>query len=467
MVENFTTKGIWWIPSKPNKKLPGILSYDPFFGAKLEIIGGSFEEINELQNIKRFEIICGFAGAAKFTLRDCITESFSIQSPGTLTITYLANIVFKGFTFEKPSDIMFNKVKLDYNYLLSWANQSNLEKIFIDNENSIEENFEGIKRIKSSPIEIMIASEKLKISLVSPVSIKANLKRGDEITLKTETYLEIEPTEKTSFEEFIKIAEKLQRFLTLAIDRPIQIIKFRGEIKNEKDKVIEEAEVFLPLQKDLLKDDDFVHPSFMPFSLEMISDRFSIILNKWFEKYELLNPIYDLYFAIRFNPAMYIELKFLNFIICIESYHRRIYDGTYLPDQEFQEFVDLVKKAITDSNDEDYHDFIQDFIQSLEYENELSLRKRLKLLINKHDDIYCRFIKNKGEFISSVVSTRNYRIHLDERLKKYAVKNSEELFEMNLKLNLLLDVCIYSELDFGNKEIKKILDQRYEYRTIN
>ena len=34
---NFEYKGIWWFPSKPSKKLPGILKYSPLDGIELSI----------------------------------------------------------------------------------------------------------------------------------------------------------------------------------------------------------------------------------------------------------------------------------------------------------------------------------------------------------------------------------------------------------------------------------------------
>lgn len=463
MYESFTLKGIWWLPNKPEKKLTGILTIDPYSFAKLEVFG-AFEEITEInKQVNTFEIINGVAGF-KVTLYDCITSSNTFQAPGTLISTYFVNVVFSGHIFEKFSDIMFYRINLELSFLSTWANFSSLRRVKAQNDVDYR-----VEVVRIPPIITSIGNSDLNISLVPSVSGSINKKNDLEISLTQKTFLEIESGKEIHFENFLKISEKLQQFFTLAIDRPIQILEMKGYIQNQDDNEKKNnivVEVFLPKQKELLIKDDFVHPSMMPFSLDAISERFSIILNKWFEKYEILSPMFNFFFAIRFNPGMNIEHKFLNLIVCIESYHRRVYGGNYLSETEYEQFVEIIKKSIPTDGDQNYLDFTENFIKSLDYKNELSLRRRLKAILSKNEEITSEYIKNKRKFIDNVVNTRNYFVHLDKKLEKSAVTDYQNLSIINLKLNFIVDFCLYTELEFGIEEIKKIFNQRNEYKEL-
>ena len=195
-----------------------------------------------------------------------------------------------------------------------------------------------------------------------------------------------------------------------------------------------------------------------------ISGRFDSFLRNWFEKVDLLEPIYDLYFGTLYNPRMYSEQKFLSLVQAIESFHQRIHGGEYMSVEEYEPVYDALVNAIPDWVSSDLKYRLKEY---LKYGREFSLRKRMKDIIYIYQANTDRFIGNKNAFIEKVVDTRNYQTHHDEDLKERAA-GGEELDRLTQKLKVLLEVCLLTELGFSSEEIKGLFSRnsRYQYESI-
>jgi hypothetical protein len=459
MFENFETRGVWWLPSDSNKKIHGRLIYDRFSGAILEL-NGSFEPITEINKLHEYDIINGLAGS-EITLFKCWDKGHQIQFPGTLNSQYYANCLFKGKIFTNSSEIKFKEASINYHLLNTWINLSGI-KVTPDGKTN---NFK-IETHTIDPILVDI-NENVTLSLTFPISIYMNTKDGIEYTIKQNASFYIESKNEIPFEEFLKISFIFQQFLSLCTNEPIQIIEFIGEVSVADEGIDKKpVEYFGRIQSDILKKIEGKHPNEMPVSLDIIKDRLNIILQNWYAKYELLKDVFSLYFALQYNPKMYVEHKFLNLIYCLESYHRRKFDGQYLSEVNYQLFKETMIASIPDISDENYSDFKQGYIQSFEYGNELKLRKRLKLLIKECEPVINKYIKNNRKFIDIVINTRNYRTHFDKKIEHLAISKSREFYVINLQLKLLVEVCIFKELGFDLSEIEAILSKNREYQEI-
>ena len=56
MIEELEIKGLWWLPEKPDLKLPGTLTFSPYKGLSLEV-QGSFKERGEMHKFLIPDII--------------------------------------------------------------------------------------------------------------------------------------------------------------------------------------------------------------------------------------------------------------------------------------------------------------------------------------------------------------------------------------------------------------------------
>ena len=155
---------------------------------------------------------------------------------------------------------------------------------------------------------------------------------------------------------------------------------------------------------------------------------------------------------------MYLQHRFLSLIQAIESFHQRIYKGEYLSDDDYNGVYKALVNAIPDID----IDIKKSLENRLKYGNEYSLRKRLKEIFGKYQEILNGFIENKNSFIEKVVDTRNYLTHYDKDLKELAV-SGEALYSLTQKLKILLETCLLSELGFSLEEIKGLFLRNRRY----
>ena len=118
---------------------------------------------------------------------------------------------------------------------------------------------------------------------------------------------------------------------------PISVtgISDKNKKANHNDK-----EIFLPVEilysaawwpKELSKK----HSTSMLFTLNAIQDDFGPYLCKWIESYELLEPAINLYFSVLYNPHIYAEVKFLSMAQAVETYHRRVFGGSFQDNDQY------------------------------------------------------------------------------------------------------------------------------------
>ena len=288
-------------------------------------------------------------------------------------------------------------------------------------------------------------------------------KDGATIALEQKAFFEIETRIETHFEDILETAYKLAQFLTLAINEPIQILAFTAKIDPDNKDERTGIDIFLIIRRELIKEDTLIHPLQMPLSLGSISGRFDEILRNWFEKCVLLRPIFNLYFALSYNDKMYRENIFLNLISCLESYHRRRFGGAYLSEKNYSEFKKKTIESMPVIDDEKYSDFKTKFIAGLEYGNEISLRKRLSFILLDNNSIISKYIECQDQFIEKAVATRNYLTHYDKKLEKEALSDIREFYDFNLKLKMLVEICIFKELGLNSDEIEKIFSRNRHY----
>jgi hypothetical protein len=145
---------------------------------------------------------------------------------------------------------------------------------------------------------------------------------------------------------------------------------------------------------------------------------------------------------------MFLEVQFLLIIYALEAYHRRTTKNQELPIEEHNQRI----ASILGSCPSEYREWLH---QKLEYTNEPRLRRRIKELISKYEQVFMSYVDNIGAFVDKIVNTRNYFTHYDSSLKNSAMTDPNKLREMTDKLMGLLEVCLFTEISTVY-EIKRI-----------
>jgi len=454
MIEEFEYKGIWWLPHKPKEQVSGTFKFTPNEGAVLDLIG-SFKDITGMNKMLEPEIILGISSDGKnITLHNCFETKSNLNFPGLLTSSFYANIAFVGAHFQKTEDIKFKSLSVHYLYLDEWFNVSGFDIQHLFDEKEVV-----IRYKLAEPIQAAIDDYKILLDVRATGPTHSIVQK--EASIKQRTYIRVEPSGEKSFDEYLNIMYRIQNFLSLGIMEPVYPLVVEGitEVNKEmiNDKTYNPPVKIYYRVSDIPKAPKTLLPFDMLFTFKDISDRFEVFLRNWFEKADLLEPVYNLHFGTLYNPRMYLEHRFLSLLQAIESYHRRTMKNFELPEEQHKNRIVEILNAVSHGH--------KDWLKNkLAYSNEPNLRRRLKEILEKFADVLNKFIPDKDFFIHKVVTTRNYLTHYDETLKEQSAEG-KELYHFTQKLKILLEICLLKELGFTSENIKSLIsrNRRYQY----
>jgi len=451
----FEYKGIWWLPSKPKEQVSGTLRFSPDEGAILDLIG-SFKDIQDFNQILNPEVILGVSSDGKnITLYKCFETTSGVSLPGFLTSSFYASVVFVDVHFEKTEDVKFESLSIHYSHLDDWANISGFD---IPRRLSDKKEF-LIKYKWPESVQVTI-SDDLKISIVVQVDFPAISVVQKEACIKQKTFIKIEPSKAKPLEQYWNIMYHTQNFLSLGVMEPVHPLAIKGI--TEAHKIIVENKTYyspisifykVPAISLVFKP---IMPLYMLFTFKDISENFEVFLRNWFEKAEMLKPVYDLYFGTLYNPHMYLQHKFLSLVHAIESYHRRTVKNCELPEDKHQKRVTEILDVVPSN----YRRWLE---WKLKYSNEPPLRQRLEDILGAHSEVLDAFMGDMSSFVDKTVDTRNYLTHYDPTLKERSA-DGEELYRLTQKLKALLEICLLKELGFSSDSIRSLISRNIRYR---
>lgn len=461
IVNEFHSDGVFWLPENPENQITGFLKFNPVDGGVLELmqpfdITKTFEEAKDIDSL-RIDIILGVISGQLVTLYGCYNTGSNWTVPGFLKPSYNIDYIFTGIHFEKEEEIILDTISLTYTHLEDWVSFTGFKRSSDDGEYHYSYKKPDSLSIKVADLDISIVYDFN--SSISPY----------EVHLKQDTYIKIEMENGIHFNNILKdICYPIQYFLSLGVGNAVYPLLIRGTNKNykliqaDKNSPLAQIHVFYAtkIPTNYIKKIDAEE---MFFSLNDISDNLGECLINWFEKGKDLKSVYDLYFGTLYNPYMYLEHSFLSLIQAIESYHRRMHDGKYLEDEDYDKVYQSLLEAIPHPPVESDH--YQSLKSRIYYGNEYSLRTRLKNLFNDYGDLLNVLIDNKNVFINDVVNLRNYWTHYDKSLEEI-VKKGQERIILHQKLKFIIEVCFLVELGISFDKIKELIDNDQRYYSL-
>lgn len=448
MISEFSHKGIWWIPDKEDEKIDGILHFSPNEDPRLELTG-SFTDIADIMKVSRWDIVLGFTVTGKkVTLLNCISTSTQLHMPGMPTSEIYASVVFIGVHFPSIDQIMFDTVSIRYSLIDEWLGISGF---------SIEQSFEKKKTTITyqlpKPIESAF-NDNLSISILfnatSPIGATTEAK------ISQTSKFQIKPSEPKDFDFYQNLNQALHNLLALATLKRVHPVFIKGTIGTEIIDIFYKNIFYYPDESKIKTPFDLL------FSYTDIKDRFDDFLRRWFDTSQLFEPVHNLYFETIHSSQMYMEHRFLSLCQAIEAYHRRVSPGVYQSRDDFMKKIyPALINAIPDDTDKNYKESIK---TRLKYLNEFSLRKRLKEIIEEHEEVLSILIPKPTKIIGTIVDTRNFFTHYDDDLKQKSL-DGEQLYLASERLKFMLEVCFLYKLGFSDEEMKRLIDrtQRYNY----
>lgn len=462
-MKKFEYNGIWWLPENPEKQVSGTIYFDFKDGARLELIG-SFAELKDLNAFLSPKIILGLTQKGKYiTLYKCFEKNRDISFAGLINSIFSVKLVFIGCHFEKEEDILFEKLSISYSNLDEWVGYTGFR---IKSKFEQKDSPKKFEIVYESPKKIEAKINKFHLNIFFNFNFKAESRFA--IQLKQTTIIQIESDRSVHFRDYMDdIVDHTQDFFGLAIGQAAYPLTIVGKSKasitklNDGETVFNDILIFYKLGSfaDLSK---IVYAHEMLFTFRDISDNFELYLKNWFKKSEILKPVYELYFGTLYNPSMYLNHQFLSLIQALESYHRRTYAGKYVSDEDYSKLYEKFINVISQNIDPDFRESL---CNKMKYLNELSLRRRLKDLLNKCGNMIEPIISDKDTFIESVKSTRDFLTHYDKNLESKS-KKGQELYWLTQRMKFLLEICFLSELGMPDEIIRALIKRNEKYKHI-
>lgn len=459
MIEEFEYKGIWYLPERPRKRVNGILKFTPNEGAELELDGvlSTGENNKYLPRMINPDIILGVSPQGEqLTLYRC----FQQRAKGVSSSSFFAHFVFVGDHFRSAEQIKFKQFYVQFSNLTEWNGISAFTTDITDNN----------VKILIPPIQEPILLASLRdFKMFTGIGYTSHF-GVDEISLSQQAYIKFVLSKRSAFDRCSELIKTFQSFLTIAMMKPSSQISITA-IKNTSTKTnskIRSKHIKIFYSPLLSFDPKKVFAHEMLFTLRDIEGRTNQFIRNWYEKYEMLKPVYDLYFGNLYSPFSFAENRFLNLAQAIETYHRRVYGGKYQDDPSYLDgLYKTFISAIPSDLDREFRDSLVN--GKFRYANEYSLRKRLTKLLQKYSSsLPIDFLDNKNErikFIGQVVDTRNYLTHYDENAKNKVPKDTEFSI-LEQKLKLLVEICLLHEIGFTSEEVRLLASKSRTYKLI-
>ena len=433
--EEFKRLGYFWLPSAPDKKVPGTLSISDGGNIELEVVG---RLIAFGDRVKR---IVGQIERDRFvTLDNCRCESQE-DSYGIKKSFIRVNRAFIGAKYDEGEIPRFNSLVFSAEGLDEWVGISgiNIDYQFEEHTSTISyQPPENIPLRLGDDMELSIAFGWTPPGF--PIIKEARISQ--------KTYFKLASQEARELHDFISVIEKITHFLCFAIDQTVSVDSMSATYNDPRRDIGggESINIYYP-SWPYSKDKPKTNRSKL-FEFEEIQNDAGSIINNWIEAYKQIAPTFNLYFLAKMGMQTYLAERFMALVQGLEAYHRRTSDEKQMDEAEFKELID----NLIDQCPPQKKEWLKG---KLWYGNEVSLRHRLKNLIEPFEDVIEDWQKPKG-LIDKIVNTRNYLTHYDLSLESKAAKD-EELWPLCLKMELLFQLHFLQLIGFSYEQIDSLL----------
>lgn len=445
-IAEFSKIGYFWPPASPDAKLPGTLKISDSGEAEVEVIGvfgGITKMFDNDHNIERLNGVV--EGEGLVTLEECSYKKRNFSSQGISKSLLHVNRVFIGVHYVDGEDIKFSSLRFSLEGFDEWLSISGIKTKYGSKLQDASVKFRAPKEIRTKltkDIDVLFTFE---WTLPGAGNIT-------EATISQRSLVKLVSKKLLALEDFTRLAFRLNNFFCFAMDETVTFTSFIGTSYELKQK-LGDREFEVPIK--------IIYPSLpfsktapdvqwykMVFRYGQVAKKLKNILTKWLDAYELIEPAFNLYFASTSGAHRYLESKFLSLAQAIETFHRRTFEETTMPGTEFSKLVAQLLLACPQSRKE--------WLEGLlKYANEISLRKRLKKMIDPFK-AYFGTARDIKALIGNIVNTRNYLVHYDRSLETKALTGIE-LWDVCMKTEGLFQLHVLRLLGFSSDEVEAIV----------
>ena len=461
MIEKFEYKGLWFLPSNIEKKIPGILKYD--YGNNinvLELIGSFYEN----SNYDGEDIILGLTtDDDEITLAQCQfysstgiprkkSDSIPERNEDRLsTLNFKITSILKGQHILKNEDLVFQKIYTEIFNLDEWIGISGL-----DTKNDYKNDTKTIQYKTPDSINVKI-NDDLDIEIKFSSNHPMRSRFSKELKLSQRTIFSFHSKKYTTLNEFIYLLTKFNNFLSTSLQKPVGIQSMElycdKFIETYGEKTIDGYQIINPELKFEEKKQDYE----MLFTYNDIKNDFENIIQKWFNNYERFEAPFNLVLSQYYVSQYFLENLFINVAQAAESFHRRLDLTDDTPKTEQDEAFNEKIKRIVEKAPDDLKNWVQSQISK---PPKHFYDTRLKYLLKEFSNSELnKMIGEHKTFIKDVSKSRNYYTHFNKDQESGAA-HGIELILLYERLRLLLICSFLIESGFEKSLLEKLVKEK-------
>ena len=405
--EEFKRLGYFWLPSAPDRELPGILSISEGGIIELEVVhrlGGRTGAFGD--DVKR--IVGQIEKDGLVTLDDCYYKPRRSRAIGGPSKSFIhVGKTFIGIKYDEGESPVFNTLTFSVEGINEWVGISGINVDHQREEHTATISYQPPETVSlnlDNGMQLLITFKWSPPGF--PIIKEAKISQEADFTLISQDARELD--------DFISVVHKITTFLCFAIDETVSLDSMSATSDN-LHRIIGEGRT-RPIPINIYypswpysKEEPRIYQNYLLFGFEQIQNDAKKRIKNWIDIYEQIEPALDLYFLAKMGEQPTSKAKFLALAQSLEACHRRINGGKESFGERLENIIEPFKDIIGNE----------------------TIRKKL---------------------ISTIVNTRNYLTHYDFSLEPKAAKD-EDLPLLCLKMELLFQLYILRLIDFSQEEI--------------
>lgn len=455
MRDTLHEEGYWWRPEHPDNKVPGTLTFNQEEGARLALLGliGRIEDsFNPDYSVN---VIHGFTKSGKpVSLLRSIQRGRQIKMPGITTESYSANLLAIGYHFTSQDEAIFSGAWFRFGGIEQWLEH---EPYDLSLNQDTKHYLLDISRTGLTPVA---SWGDCSLLIGSNMDTKQT---GTDYQVSVESMIGIRTIELRSLNWFHESSYKIANLASLSTGKhlPQLMLRLEGPRQNIAPGINPITDVDIYVQLTNPSDDKAKDEPIISGATLIAHD--SACFEKWFEEYENLKPVMDLFFAVTGTQDMFLNVRFLLSIQALEAFHRAVSSDPLIKADEHLSIIEAMKAAIPDNTPKAMQEKLEGM---LKYSNEPSLSQRLKalmtLVVEKFGGLPAGYDK---AFVRSLVDTRNYNTHHTEELASKALEGAD-LYWAHRRMILLLTMLLLMRIGVPADHLKIAIARHREFSQL-
>lgn len=419
--------GHWWLPDNPDQKVPGVLSFSPDKGLRLDLIGGwkygvtvpgengSTIVTGDLQS---WPVVVGFGDGKGITLlgvRVASAKSFGgpggwLGAPDKLRLR--ASTALVGVHMDDPADPAFIAASADVEDLTTWSRRGGIKHKIRWGAKPGEVSGKIISR-RLSPLAVETGPLTVKLSHYTwlPFSQESRAQRVSRV--RESQVIRFERQDPQPYEYWMDLLDGMADLMSLSTLRACGLISIRMFLPPTPDEwpdghpmKDQPHEVTVYTRRLVKPRPDDKALDLRSFVLTLDDLPFEELLPKWLEARDTFAAARSMILGLRYVRNGYIETRVVTAVAAAESMHRALDPAPPIPPAEFAE----LRKLLFDAIPKERKAWLSDRINK--HSNVPTLKQRLLELVERVGDAGNELVHDPEVWAKAARDARNNLAHV-------------------------------------------------------